>query len=201
MQRDRRDYLSIRKTVGAEGWRLRRAHMARGMIGLAVVVLLTAMLPSPAGAQQIVGEHCWTLDPFVDTLRLAITQPTITQPNDPNDPKDTQPNDTGAIFEVHGRWLATAAEGQQAAGGAGPASYQLLAAGAMTESVTLPNDIELGFAAVHNTTFFGGNSGCNLYAVINQLTLSGPFSFQCPGPTPFTAQGTMNLVFPCPDQF
>jgi hypothetical protein len=196
MQRDRRDYLSIRKTVGAEGWRRRRAHRARGMIGLAVVVLLTAMLPSPAGAQQIVGEHCWTLDPFVDTLRLAITQP-----NDPNDPNDTQPNDTGAIFEVHGRWLATAAEGQQAVGGAGPASYQLLAAGAMTESVALPNDVELGFTAVHNTTFFGGNSGCNLYAVLNQLLLSGSWTLQCPGPTPFTAQGNMTLVSPCPDQF
>jgi len=165
--------------------------MARGMIGLAVAVILTATLPSPAGAQEIVGEHCWTLDPFVDTLRLAITQPTILQPD----------GSLGAIFEVHGRWLATAAEGQQAVGGAGPASYQLLAAGAMTESVALPNDVELGFTAVHNTTFFGGNSGCNLYAVLNQLLLSGSWTLQCPGPTPFTAQGNMTLVSPCPDQF
>jgi hypothetical protein len=43
------------------------------MIGLAMVVILTAMLPSPAGAQQL-GDFCWSLNPFVDTLRLAITQ-------------------------------------------------------------------------------------------------------------------------------
>jgi hypothetical protein len=57
MQRDRCDDLSIRRTVGSEGWRLRRAPMARGMIGLAMVVILTAMLPSPAGAQQL-GIFC-----------------------------------------------------------------------------------------------------------------------------------------------
>ena len=76
MQRDRCDDLSIRRTVGPEGWRLRRAHIARGMIGLAVVVILTAMLPSPAGAQQDLGHFCWTLNPFVDTLRLTVTQAT-----------------------------------------------------------------------------------------------------------------------------
>jgi len=40
--------------------------MARGMIGLALVVMLTAILPSPAGAQQV-QTICWTLEPFVDT--------------------------------------------------------------------------------------------------------------------------------------
>jgi hypothetical protein len=73
MQIDRSYRECIRKTVGTDGWRLRRAHMARGMIGLAMVVILTAMLPSPAGAQQL-GDFCWSLNPFVDTLRLAITQ-------------------------------------------------------------------------------------------------------------------------------
>src|ERR1700739_1293489 len=70
MQRDRRDYLSIRRTVGPEGWCLRRAHMAHGMIGLAGVVILTAMLPSPAGALQV-QQLCWSLNPFVDTLLVA----------------------------------------------------------------------------------------------------------------------------------
>ena len=183
MQRDRCDDLSIHRTVGPEGWRLRRAPMARGMMGLAVVVILTAMLPSPAGAQSDqLGQFCWTLNPFVDTLLLEITQ--------------------GAqVFELHGRWLANASAGQQAAGGAGPAIYQLLGAGTATTSVTLPNSFEGGFQAVHNTTFFGGNRGCNLYTVIDNLTLDGSWTLQCPGPTPFTNQGTLTFVSPCPGQF
>ena len=181
MQRDRCDDLSIRRTVGSEGWRLRRAPMARGMIGLAMVVILTAMLSSPAGAQQL-GIFCWTLNPFVDTLLLEITQ--------------------GAeIFAVNGRWLANATAGQQAAGGAGPATYQLLGSGTATASVTLPNSFEAGFQAAHNTTFFGGNQGGNLYAVIDNLTFNGSWTLQCPGPTRFTAQGTLTFVSSCPGNF
>jgi hypothetical protein len=46
--------------------------MARGMIGLALVVMLTAILPSPVGAQQV-QTICWTLEPFVDTLVVEVT--------------------------------------------------------------------------------------------------------------------------------
>jgi hypothetical protein len=190
MQRDRRDYLSIRRTVGPEGWRLRRAHRVRGMIGLAVVVILTAMLHSPAGAQELpLGQQCWTLDPFVDTLRLSISQPPI------------PPTLDASLFALNGRWLAFATAGQQAAGGAGPASYQLLGAGTSSTSIMLPNSIELGFLAVHNTTFFGGNAGCNFFAVIDNLSFNGNWNVECPGPTPFAAQGTLTFVSPCPDQF
>jgi hypothetical protein len=187
MQRNRRDSLSIHRTVGTKGWRLRRAHVARVVIGLAVVVILTAMLPSPVGAAQELGQFCWRLDPFVDTLRLAITQAT----------------GAPALFELHGRWRATATAGQQAAGSVspGPATYQLLGAGTATDSLTQPSSIELGFEAAHNTAFFGGNFSCNLFAVINNLfTLSGSWSLQCPGTTPFTAQGTLTFLSPCPAQ-
>ena len=98
MQSDHCDYLSIRRTVGSEGWRLRRAHIARGMIGLAMVVVLTAMLPSPAGAQALehIGDFCWTLSPFVDTLLLEVTS-------------------VSSVFALDGRWRAM---GGNAAGGA-----------------------------------------------------------------------------------
>jgi hypothetical protein len=185
MQRDCRDSLSRRRPVGPKAWRLRRAPIACWMIGLAVVVILTATRPSPAGAAQELGQFCWRLDPFVDTLRVAITQAT----------------GAPALFELHGRWRAAATAGQQAAGGAGPATYQLLGAGTATDSLTQPSSIELGFEAVHNTTFFGGNLSCNFFAVINNLfTLSGPWTLQCPGTTPFTAQGTLTFLSPCPAQ-
>ena len=185
MQRERRNDLSIHRSVGPEGWRLRPAHIVRGMMGLAVVVILTALLPSPAGAGQDLGQFCWKLDPFVDTLRLSVTLA----------------SGAASLFELHGRWRAIAIAGQQAAGGAGPATYQLLGAGTATESLTPPGSIDLGFEAVHNTTFFGGNFSCNFFAVINNLfTLSGSWQLQCPGTTPFTAQGTLTFLNPCPAQ-
>jgi hypothetical protein len=185
MQRDRGNDLNIRRTVGPKRRHLRRARIARGIMGLAVVVILTALLPSPGGAGQDLGQFCWKLDPFVDTLRLTITQAT----------------GAAALFELHGRWRATATAGQQAAGGAGPATYQLLGAGTATESLTQPSSIDLGFEAVHNTTFFGGNFSCNFFAVINNVfTLSGTWNLQCPGTTPFTADGTLTFQSPCPAQ-
>jgi hypothetical protein len=154
-------------------------------MGLAVVVILTAVLPSPAGAGQDLGQFCWRLDPFVDTLRLSVTQA----------------SGAAALFELHARWRATATAGQQAAGGAGPAMYQLLGAGTATDSLAQPGSIELGLKAVHNTTFFGGNLNCDLFAVINNLfTLSGAWTLQCPGTTPFTAQGTLTFLISCPAQ-
>jgi hypothetical protein len=184
MQRDRRNYLSIRRTVGTDELRPRRAHMARGMIGLAMVVILTAMLPSPAGAQPVppVQNMCWTLSPFVDTVLMEITQ-------------------GDQVFNLNGRLRANAAAGQQAAGGAGPAVYQLLGAGTATPSVTTGNTVDVGFQAVHNTPFFGGNRGCNFYAEVNTLSFNGTWTLQCPGPTLFTRQGTLTNVSPCPGNF
>jgi hypothetical protein len=184
MPTDPRPRLRVRKTSDPAGWRLKRSHAARGLASLAVVMLLTAMLPSSARAGTELGQFCWKLDPFVDTLRLAITQSAGAAP----------------IFELHVRWRATATTGQQAAGGAGPARYQLLGAGTITDSLTQPSNFDLGFEAVHNTTFFGGNFSCDFFAVLSQFNLSGSWNLQCPGPTPFTAKGTLTFLGTCPAQ-
>jgi hypothetical protein len=39
-----------------------RFHVATGMVGLAVVVILAAVLPSRAEALTELGDFCWTLD-------------------------------------------------------------------------------------------------------------------------------------------
>jgi hypothetical protein len=180
MQIDRSYRECIRRTVGTDGWRLRRAHMVQGMIGLAVVVILTAMLPSPAGAQPLehIGSFCWSLNPFVDTLLLEVTS-------------------VNTVFALDGRWRAT---GGNAAGGVN-GIYQLLGSGTATPSITQGNTVDFGFTAAHNTTFFGGNHGCNLYGVINTLSLNGTWTLQCPGPTTFTAQGNLISANPCPGNF
>ena len=76
MQNDRGHDLSSDRAVGLERWRLRRAHMARGLMCLAVV-LLTAMLPSSAGAGIDLGQFCWRLDPLAaqGTLTFLIPCP------------------------------------------------------------------------------------------------------------------------------
>jgi hypothetical protein len=159
--------------------------MARGMIGLAVVVILTAMLPGPGEAQQAlqVQQLCWALNPFVDTVLLEVV------------------TSEGVTFPFNGRLLANAGAGQQAVGGPGPASYQVLGSGTATTSVTLPNSFEAGFQGVHNTPFFGGNRGCNFFAVIDNLTFNGTWTVQCPGPAQYTRQGALTFVSPCPGNF
>ena len=85
---------------------------------------------------------------------------------------------------------------------AGPnGTYQLLGSGTASGSITQGNTVDVGFQAVHNTTFFGGNLGCNLAASINTLSLDGTWTIQCPGPTPFTAQGNLISANPCPGNF
>lgn len=179
MQSDHCDELSIRRIVGLEGGRLRRAHMARGMIGLALMVMLTGILPSPVGAQPVqpVQIFCFTLSPFVDTLFVEVTQ-------------------GNQLLNLNVRWRAS---GGDAAGGEG-GTYQLLGAGTATPSTTQANTTEVGLQAVHNTDFFGGNHNCGLFAQVG--TPDSTWTLQCPGPTEFTAQGTLTFVpSPCPDNF
>jgi hypothetical protein len=144
------------------------------MIGLALMVMLTGILPSPVGAQQV-QTFCFTLSPFVDTLFVEVTQ-------------------GDQLFNLNVRWRAS---GGNAAGGQG-GTYQLLGAGSATPSTTQANTNDIGFQAVHNTAFFGGNHNCGLFAVFG---LTNTWALQCPGPTEFTAQGTLTFVPDCPDNF
>jgi hypothetical protein len=183
------------RKVGTDQWRLRRSNVARGLLLLAVIVILTGMLPSSGAAQEAeLGQLCWKIDsavgqpPVTDTLRLAIAQLPMATAND------------ALMFEVFVRWRATASAVQATVGGPGPVTYQLLGAGTFAlENAPTPANIELGFEAVNNlaatnTTTFGGNISCNFFASISINTLSGTWRIQCSGTTtPFTRTG--NLVF------
>jgi len=191
------------RKVGTEQWRLRRSNVARGLVLLAVIVILTGMLPSSGAAQEAeLGQLCWKIDsavgqpPVTDTLRLAIAQLPVATAND------------ALMFEVFVRWRATASVVQQTVGGAGPVTYQLLGAGTFAlENAPTPANIELGFEAVNNiaatnTTTFGGNISCNFFASISLATLNGSWRIQCTGAppagtppvtTPFTRTGILTF--------
>jgi hypothetical protein len=184
--------------VGTDRWRLRRSDVARGLVVLVVVVILSAMLSSTGAAQETdLGQLCWKIDseagqpPVTDTLRLAIAQLPLTTAND------------ALMFEVFARWRATASAVQQTVGGAGPVTYQLLGAGTLAlENTPTPANVELGFEAVSNipatnTATFGGNISCNFFASISLSTLNGSWRIQCTGApppgTPFTRTGILTF--------
>jgi hypothetical protein len=191
------------RKVGTDQWRLRRSNVARGLVLLAVIVILTGMLPSSGAAQEDeLGQLCWKIDnvpgqtPWTDTLRLAIARLPMATAND------------ALMFEVFVRWRATASAVQATVGGPGPVTYQLLGAGTFAlENAPTPANIELGFEAVNNiaatnTTTFGGNISCNFFASLSLATLNGTWRIQCSGATPagtppvttpFTRTG--NLIF------
>jgi hypothetical protein len=183
------------RKVGTDQWRLRRSNVARGLVLLAVIVILTGMFPASGAAQETdLGQLCWKIDnlpgmtPWTDTLRLAIARLPMATAN------------SELMFEVFVRWRATASAVQATVGGPGPVTYQLLGAGIFAlENAPTPANIELGFEAVNNiaatnTTTFGGNISCNFFASISINTLSGTWRIQCSGTTtPFTRTG--NLVF------
>jgi hypothetical protein len=175
----------ICRKVGPDQWRLRRSNVARGLVVLAVIVILSAMLSSTGAAQETdLGQFCWKIDsaagqPLVtDTLRLAIARLPMATPND------------ALLFEIFARWRATASAVQQTVGGVGPITYQLLGAGtAALENTPMPANVELGFEAVSNiaatnTTTFGGNISCNFFASINPSTFNGSWRIQCTGAPP-----------------
>jgi hypothetical protein len=145
---------------------------------------LIASLAVPVAAETDLGQFCWKLDPFVDIMRLSVKQA----------------DGPEAIFPIEGRIRANATAGQQAVGGAGPAVYQLLMSGSVSDTVGNPNTLDAGASAVHNTAFFGGNMGCNFHGVINVSfpPLSGTYEVECPGPVPYTKSGTLTFLSPCP---
>jgi hypothetical protein len=185
--------------VGTAKRRLRRSNVARGLVLLAVIVILTAGLPNSAGAAQEseLGQLCWRFDPpFVDTLRVAVAQLPVATAND------------AVLFEAFVRWRATASAIAQTAGGPGPVTYQLLGAGTFAfENTPNPANVELGFEAVQrqNTqspTVFGGNTSCNFFALLSIATLNGSWRIQCSGApqatTGFTNSGTLTFQA-CPN--
>lgn len=139
-------------------------RVARVLLVLAVVAALTALGPSTSNAGTDIGQFCWTMSPFIDTLRISVNQ---------------AGGSAADVFEMHVRWRAAG-------------FYQLLGAGLATGSFPTTGSFDVGIVAAHNTTSFGANQICNLYARISPSTLGGPWTLKCPGAAAdFTNSGTL----------
>jgi len=144
---------------------------------LSTLVLGLVLPTRPVAAGTDIGPFCFQLNPFVDTLRLSATVP----------------DGSAELIEIHGRWRADAKAGVNAVGGAGPAQYELLGGGTLSDSFMDPGHFDMGLQFVQDhATFFNGNFGCNFLADIDQVTLSGFWVLQCPGSTVYTQMGTFS---------
>jgi hypothetical protein len=132
-----------------------------------MIVLLIGMAPGTSSAGTDLGQFCVNLAPLIDTIRLSLTQ---------------APG-AATIIAVDFRWRFGS-------------SAQVGGAGSITESLLSPGSYDLALTGTHNTTFFGGNKVCSLFAVINPFALSGPWQATCTGAggAPFTESGTLNFV-------
>jgi hypothetical protein len=114
----------------------------------AVVTMMVFTRPAKTHAATELGDMCWQLSPFVDTLRLNVTQADLT--------------DAGLFQSLHGRWRASG-------------FYQIPASGHMSDSDAVPGSLAFGIAGSVSLSS-GSNDSIALYANLDPVTLSGPFS-------------------------
>ncbi|HYB41303.1 MAG TPA: hypothetical protein VEL75_06000, partial [Candidatus Methylomirabilis sp.] len=133
----------------------------RTMLVLTAAVVALLALSAPAGAQTFVGNFCWRLDPFTDTLQAAVTE---------------FPNN---IFALAVRWrgvfvpgtLGTAFNGLN-----GAPNYQFQGSGSASPDLADGSNFDIAFG-------FGGNNGmpgdraCTFSGLIGVVGMSGVWSF------------------------
>jgi hypothetical protein len=139
------------------------------MMTLAIVGLLIGLGSGPARAGADLGQFCVTLAPLVDTVRLSLTETA----------------GPATMITASFRWRFGT-------------SSQVGGTGTITESLLSPGSFDLALTGTHNTTLFGGNKLCSLFAVLTPPTFDGPWQYTCTGAggAPFTGSGTLSFV-PC----
>jgi len=147
---------------------MKRFKTVKSMMALVAVVIVVAFTaPARTHAATELGDMCWTLDPFIDTLRINVTQADLT--------------DAGLFQSLHGRWRATGL-------------YQLPVTGHMSDSDATPGTLAFGISGSVSLSP-GTNDSVALYANLNPGTLSGPFSIVVASTSPVGRNsGTMTPV-------
>jgi len=131
-----------------------------------MVVILTGLAPGRGAGLTELGQFCVNLAPFDDTIRLSLTQAA----------------GSATLIDVNFRWRSGT-------------SYQIGGTGVTTDSLLSPGSFDLALTGTHNTSNFGGNQICSLFATLTGPSFSGPWQLTCTGTTtPFTNSGTLNFV-------
>jgi hypothetical protein len=128
---------------------MKRFKTVKRTMALGVVVALVVFTgPAKTHAATELGDFCWNTAPFIDTLRLNITQADLT--------------DAGVFQLLHGRWRA---------GGI----YQIPVTGHLSASDSDPG--KLAFAIAGSVQLVPSqNDAVALYAVLDPDTMTGPFN-------------------------
>jgi len=154
---------------------------SRTCLVLLAVPLLLLVLSPPVLAQTFVGNFCWSLNPFTDTIQVAITE---------------YPD---GIFGLNVRWRGVIAGsnpfGSVFGGLVGPASYQVQGSGTAAADLDSPTNVELSVAIGANS-LPPGNRSCTLSGAISTSTGNGSWSVLCPA-SAFSTGGSLILAT-CP---
>jgi hypothetical protein len=121
----------------------------RLMMLVAAGVLAVVGVPTTSHADQELGDMCWQLSPFIDTLRLSVIQADFTVDS--------------PAWKLVGRWRANG-------------SYQGEVTGALSQSTYTPGSLNLGIAGPFENFHSGDgqNDAVSLFAVLDG-TLTGPW--------------------------
>ena len=149
-----------------------------------VVPLALLAMSSPAPAQTFIGNVCWALDPFTDTIRVAVTE---------------HPD---GIFGLNVRWRGVFMPGNTfgtvLAGLSGTPDYQLQGTGTASVDLGDPGSVVLSVAALGNSASLPpAKENCTLNGAISTGTLNGTWSVLCPA-AGFFRTGTLTFLNSCP---
>lgn len=143
--------------------------VSRAMAGAVITLMAFSAPKSHALSEFGLGERCWRLDPFVDTLRIDVSQ--------------ADDMSVGTFQLLFGRWRA---------GG----SYQVQVTGHLSQSSVDPASLAFGIIGTGQWDPTS-NDVIALYARLNPVTLSGPWTLVwLQASPPFRNSGTLTPV-PC----
>jgi hypothetical protein len=165
---------------------------------LAVVGLMltsTAGLANVANAGEELGQFCWSLTPYVDTVRISASVV----------------NGQVPMFHVLAEWHAGPAPANQTVGGGRTdtriTQYNFVGTGTALrsrDSHDPPNTITIGIVGARTfglASEFGGQEICKLVMSISTDTLNGRFQVICPGIQTLPLNLSATAIFhPCSTQ-
>lgn len=163
------------------------------ILSIAAIIWL-ATCTRASGADEL-GQFCWSLTPYVDTVRLSVSLAHGQVPVYGHVP----------MFHILAEWRAGPAPANQTVGGASTdtrtTQYHFLGTGVGRQSKNPkdpPGSITVGINMTRTfglSSEFGGEEDCNLVLTLSGQTLNGRFGVSCPGITTLPLDLSATAIF------